>query len=236
MSDPDRSGPGINQESPTVLNWKASDKPGLAECIELLSAAFPPLTKAEQNVSLGIYRNLCQGTPLSMQMLAVHLQIPVNTIVEMLNRWWGVDFDDQNRIVGYRGLTIQPTSHRLELDDGQLLYAWCAFDTLFLPGILRTRARVESFCPTTGLPIRLIVGPEHLEHVLPKNTVMSVMIPDAARVKEKVVDHFCISVRFFHSKEAGLTWTDRHPGTFLLTINQAYTLGQKFNAIQYPRS
>ncbi|MCI0653569.1 MAG: hypothetical protein L0Y38_02220 [Methylococcaceae bacterium] len=205
------------------------------ELIELLGTAFPALIQAEQNVSLGIYRMLCRESPLTMQMLAADLQVPVNKIIETLSRWWGVDFDDQNRIVGYRGLTVQPTSHRLELNDEQLLYAWCAFDTLFLPGILRTRIRVESFCPTTDFPIRLIVSPRHLEHVQPRNTVMSFMIPKAARVKENVGDHFCHSVHFFQSEDAGLAWTGRHPGTFLLTISQAHTLAQRFNAIQYSR-
>ncbi|MGH8559120.1 MAG: organomercurial lyase [Methylococcales bacterium] len=235
MSDPDGCGPRTNHENALDPDGKAAKKPSLDELIELLGAAFPPLNQTEQDVSLGIYRMLRQGSPLTMRMLAADMQIPVSTIIEMLNRSWGVDLDYQNRIVGYRGLTVRPTNHCLELNDGQLLYAWCAFDTLFLPGILRTRARVESFCPSTGSLIRLIVGPEHLEYVQPKNTVVSFMIPQTARIKENVRDRFCHYVHFFQSKDAGLAWTGRHPGTFLLTINQAHTLGQKFDAIEYSR-
>ncbi|MGH8553838.1 MAG: hypothetical protein ACRERS_11125, partial [Methylococcales bacterium] len=133
MSDPDGCGPLTNHDNPTDFNGKAAEKPSLDELIELLCAAFPPLNRTEQELSLGIYRMLCQGSPLTMQRLAADMQTPVSTIIEMLNGWWGVDLDYQNRIIGYRGLTVRPTSHRLELNDGQLLYAWCAFDTLFIP-------------------------------------------------------------------------------------------------------
>jgi alkylmercury lyase len=227
---------GNLSERPTVLEEKPADKPSADEWIASLSNAFPRLPEAERNMALGIYRILCQGSPLSMPMLAMELQIPVDRIIEVLNRSWGVDFDDQNRIVGYRGLSVQSTDFRLEFDDERLLYAWCAFDTLFLPGILFTRARVESFCPATGLPIRLIVGPDNLELIEPEHAVMSFLIPEADRVKESVTDHFCDSVRFFHSDNAGLAWTSRRPGTILLSIDQAHTLGKEFNKTQFPRS
>jgi len=209
------------------------EKPTLDDLVEILRPAFPSLNKMEQNVSLQIYRLLCNGSPVTQQMLAESLQIPIKTIHEMLNRWWGIHFDQQNRIVAYWGLTIQPTRHCFDVD-GQVLYTWCAWDTLFLPEILQTHARVESLCATTDTQIRLNLSPNRVEHVQPENAVISFLTPDAARVKENVVDHFCCSVHFFKSEEAGRVWTGQHPGTFLLTIDQAHTLGRKINAMQYP--
>jgi alkylmercury lyase-like protein len=48
-----------------------------------------------------------------------------------------------------------------------------------------------------------------------------------------VVANFCHFVHFFHSSEAGEIWIAEHPGTFLLSIEEAYALGKGKNAAQY---
>ena len=206
--------------------------PSLNDLAEILSSVFPRLNRTEQKVSLQIYQLLSHGDPITPQYVADSLQIPIETINEMLNHWWGIDYDDCNQIIAYWGLSIRPTQHCFEID-GQMMYAWCAWDTLFLPEILKASARVESSCATTRSRIRLTLSSDHVDHVQPKNAVISFMTPDAARVKENVVANFCHSVHFFKSEDAGRVWTDKHPGTFLLTIDQAHTLGRKFNAMQY---
>lgn len=210
-----------------------TERPTLDDLVDILRPAFPSLNKLEQKVSLQIYRLLCKGSPVTQQMLAESLQIPIEIIHEMLVRWWGIHFDHQDRIIAYWGLTIQPTQHCFEIN-GQVLYAWCAWDTLFLPEILQIPARVESLCATTRARIRLTISPNRVEHVQPKYTVISFMTPEAARAKENVVTHFCHFVHFFESQEAGLVWTGQHTGTFLLTIDEAHRLGRKINAVQYP--
>ena len=211
----------------------STKRPLLNDLVEILSLAFPRLNPLEQKVSLQIHRLLAQGHPLPRQHVADSLQLPVESINDMLNRWWGIHYDNQSQIVGYWGLSIHPTQHRFEVD-GQTLFTWCAWDTLFLPEILKASARVESSCATTRSSIRLTLSPDGLDHIDPSNAVVSFITPDAARVKENVVTHFCDSVHFFKSEDAGLEWTGQHPGTFLLTIDQAHTLGRKINAMQYP--
>ncbi len=214
------------------MQSKAIENLTLDDFVEALRPAFPRFNPVEQNVSIQIHRLLAQGRPLERQNIADHLQMPLNHINEMLNRWWGIHYDQQNRIIAYWGLSIRPTQHRFEVN-GQTMYAWCAWDTLFLPEILKASARVESSCATTRSRIRLTLSPDRVDHVQPKNAVISFMTPDAARVKENVVAHFCHSVHFFKSEDAGRVWTNQHPGTFLLTIGEAHTLGRKINAMQY---
>ncbi|MCI0666689.1 MAG: alkylmercury lyase MerB [Methylococcaceae bacterium] len=211
----------------------AIENPNLEDLVERLRPAFPSLNASEQKVSIQIYRLLGKGSPVTRQMLAESLEMPIETIHKLLNRWWGIHFDDRNRIVGYWGLTLEPTRHRFEVDDKRL-YAWCAWDTLFLPEILQTRARVESECATTRTKIRLTLSPERVEQFQPGNAAISFMTPEAARVQENVVTHFCHFVHFFESEDAGLAWTGRHSGSFLLTIDQAHRLGRKINAMRYP--
>src|SRR5439155_14324278 len=68
---------------------------------------------------------------------------------------------DRQRMIGFWGLSIGPMPHRL-IVNRQSLYAWCAWDTLFLPELLGVTAEIESRCPTTGRPITLTVDGTHV--------------------------------------------------------------------------
>lgn len=43
------------------------------------------------------------------------------------------------RIIGFLGLSLTETPHRLEVGDATL-YAWCAWDALFLSRLIQDRA------------------------------------------------------------------------------------------------
>jgi len=89
----------------------------------------------------------------------------------------GLEGADEKRIVG-AALTVNPTPHRVRFESKQL-YAWCALDTLFIPGFVGSMATVESRCPTSDASIRLTVTPERVETVDPIGTVISVVLPGA---------------------------------------------------------
>ncbi len=129
-----------------------------------------------------------------------------------------------------------PMHHRLVVGD-RTLYAWCAWDCLFLPEILGLTARVESPCPETGETIRLTVGPDGAKVMSHGALVVSALLPDADAFSgdtAKTMTSFCHYVFFFASPEAGERWTARHEGTFLLTLEQAFELGHRKNAAQFP--
>ena len=56
---------------------------------------------------------------------------------------------------------LDPAGQRLTIAP----YAWCAWDTLFLPARLGQAARVTSACPVTGELITLTVTPEGLTEI-----------------------------------------------------------------------
>jgi alkylmercury lyase len=137
-------------------------------------------------------------------------------------------------VIGFWGLTITELSptHRLEVN-GRNLFAWCAWDTLFLPGILEATARVESACPTTGEMISLVVSPRGVVETSHRDAVVSFLTPDRD-FDADVIQSFCHFVHFFASREAGETWTAEHPGTFLLPLDDAFELGRRVNALNFP--
>lgn len=90
---------------------------------------------------------------------------------------FGLERDDQDRIVG-AALTTNATPHRVHFDARQR-YAWCALDTLFIPGLVGRSAIIESTCPTSRAPIRLTVTPEGVDDVEPAGAATTVVLPDA---------------------------------------------------------
>lgn len=158
--------------------------------------------------------------------------LPLAQVDQVLGNWYGVFNDATGGIIGYWGLALREMKHRFRVN-GRPLYAWCAWDTLFLPEILAAAAEVESACPVSGEAIRLTVSLLGVEAVHPGSTVVSFVTPERAKVEEDVVLNFCHYVHFFRSAEAAQGWLSQHPGTRLLTVDQAWTLGRNKNVFQY---
>jgi alkylmercury lyase len=131
-----------------------------------LAAATPTFDEDEQRLALTLYRLLADGEPVEHGALAALTGVPLARVSELLGRWPGVYTDDSDRIVGFWGLSIQPMEQRLLVTD-RVLYAWCAWDTLFLPELLAKPAEVQSRCPTTGERISLTVTGTDIADVQP---------------------------------------------------------------------
>ena len=87
----------------------------------------------------------------------------------------GLERDAGGRIVG-AALTTTRTPHAVTVA-GRSLFAWCALDTLFIPGLLDEVAEVESTCPVSQAPIRLTVTPDGVSAVSPPETALTVVLP-----------------------------------------------------------
>lgn len=197
--------------------------------------AHPKLEALGRRLSLELYRTLVEGAPVPRGVLARRLDVPQETVDRILDSWPGVFSDSKRRVVGYWGLSLPSAyggPHRFTIDD-RCFSAWCAWDTLFLPELLGRTARVESTSPHSRAPVRVTISPERVERVEPCEASMSFLVPDAAGVRNDVVANFCHFIHFFPSREAGESWTARRPGTFVLSIDDAYALGRRKNAAQY---
>ena len=196
---------------------------------------FPKLDVFDQRLSLNLYRLLAAGHPVSAASLAERLGASVQTVRQILECWPGVFFDSHQRVVGYWGLSIAEfysSPHRMTID-GKTLSAWCGWDTLFIPELLARETLVESTCPMPGSTINLVVTPDGVEHIEPAAAHISFLLPDAAAVQKNIVSTFCHFVHFFPSRQAGEIWVEQHPGTFMLSIDEAYEIARRKNKAQY---
>jgi alkylmercury lyase len=201
-----------------------------AELAGRLTCCAQDVSERDRRVQLALFRLLAGGEPVEPTRLAAETGVPAAEVVELLGRWWGVRTDD-GRVVAFQGLSVVQAPHRLKVD-GQALYTWCAWDTLFLPQLLGTPAAVESTCPTTGATVSLDVGPDGPAELSPAEAVMSFIDPGES-FGDNVIQSFCRFVHFFASPEAAEHWTESHAGTYVMPIEDGYEIGRRTNAAQW---
>jgi alkylmercury lyase len=200
----------------------------LEELADRIVGAIPRFEPTSRRVAVGLYRLLAEGSPVSVGRLAEILDMPGEAISPILSRY-PVFYDEQGAIIGFGGLTVAKMPPHLFRVDGRTLYVWCAWDSLFIPGILGKTAEVTSLDPFTRGSISLTVAPDGVQHVRPETTVVSFLTPDRTFDRDVIVN-FCHFVHFFRSSEVGEAWTAQHPGTFLLSVEDAFALGRLTNA------
>jgi alkylmercury lyase len=201
--------------------------------LQSVVALRPIENEAEQVFALALYQLLAKGKPVRREELAAILNRPSSEVWGTLSNWPSlIEWDDNRRVMGFAGLTLEPTRHRL-ITDGVTLFAWCAWDTLFIPTILGVTANVESTCPETGRAISLTVSASGVTHAEPSGVVMSFPHTTLAAMNENVRANFCQHVFFFSSIEDGTAWTNRTPGTIVLNLEEAFELGVRKNALQF---
>jgi alkylmercury lyase len=178
-----------------------------------------------------ILQLLAQGQPVSNEQLAFASGHPLETIEPALRKLEadGCEFDGEGNLIGLE-LTLKPTPHHF-YTNGNHLYAWCALDALFLPGLIGQTAEVESACPVTGKTIRLTVTPEGVTEVHPAETVVSEVLPGftpscTPSRKTGPGSASCSQTHFFSSRRAAETWLQDHPKIAILTLEEACQLAR----------
>lgn len=186
---------------------------------------FPDGTPLSKRVLLTLYRKIAEGRPVHKQALASLLNIDELDLKIILDELppSNIVFDKEDYIIGYRGLSQEPSDHHLMIK-GIKLYAWCAFDCLFIPELLGCKIEVKSQCPETKEEIHLILSPNTIDKMCPQTIFVSFITPDLDTYQSDLRRNFCCHVNFFSSEEAGNSWTKRNEGTVLLGLEQAFAL------------
>ena len=215
------------------MSAEALARNSLDTLLDRIVGLRPGTGRYARQFALQLYRLLARGEPVRVEELAEMLNRRSLQMRRTIESWPSlIQQDEQKRVMGFGGLSLERTKHRFTVE-GRSLYTWCAWDSLFIPEIIGKTAHVQSECPVTGLPISVTVRPNSISQCDPPEAVVSFLLPDAMDLKQDVRGSFCQYVHFFASRDAGDEWTRRNEGTFLLTVSEAFELGQRKNASQF---
>jgi alkylmercury lyase len=192
----------------------------------------PSSRRTDQEFALHLFRLLARGRPVRREELAASLNRSSAEVWETVKSWPRlIQLDEERRIVSFGGLTLEPTRHTMSID-GNTLYAWCAWDTLFIPEILSKTVDVASTCPQTGQLISLTVSPTRVRADKP-GIVLSLPNPGLAAMEANARASFCEYVFFFESLRAGTAWIGDQIHLTFVSLDDAFALGRRKNAMQF---
>lgn len=179
-------------------------------------------------VTIKTIQALARGKPVSPNELAKIWGVPLEQVRPVLAgavEAGRAEVDSRGDLVS-GVLSLNPTAHQISMDN-QHLYAWCAYDAIYTPGVVGKTARIVSQDPVTGESIRVTITPEGVEDVRPEGTVVSVVGgktdmrggPDSPR---------CSQMLFFGSRESANQWLQGRSNVSILTVEEAFEIARQF--------
>lgn len=201
---------------------------------QLFEVAIPGFSPEEQRAGLVLHGELAKGEPVAAAQFAAALGTSVGEAEAVLNASALRPFvyaGEDGRVVGFFGLSTVHTHHQFSIN-GRTLWAWCALDSLFLPELLGETAKVDSLDPEDGQRVRLTISPGRVEAVEPQEVTVSMLRPDTVDFTSvtRIIATACHHIFFFASRASGERWVAKHPGKWLLSLDEACALAKRQNA------
>ena len=209
--------------------------PSLDTLDAAIASACPDLGAEEQQVAVAVFRLLATGEPVSVPALGAATGRPAEQVETTLWSWPAVFRDDHDQVVGFTGLSItEMPPHRIR-HAGVDLYAWCAWDPLFLARIIGD-LEVATQDPVSGELITYrIAGDGTISDASHADAVLSFLRPDR-RWDDDVMTTFCHYVLQFAGPDSAGRWTAEHPGTFTISLDDALELARRHTARMFGRA
>ncbi len=111
-----------------------------------------------------------------------------------------VQLDDNGRLLGIAGLTVEPSRHQLDID-GTIRWTWCALDALGILGALEADGTVRSTDPRSGDPVEISFKGGKPEG----DTTLFIL---GGYDGGNVVEDWCPLVNFFATRDAAEAWVE----------------------------
>lgn len=193
----------------------------VGQVIQALKARRPdPPNRESALFERAVIQLLAEGKSVSAQELAEKTGDPVEWVADAFAQMQrgGCQFNEAGELIG-SALTLTPTRHQLRIKD-QLLYAWCALDTLFIPAFVGQAVQIESTCPVTGISIHLMVTPDGIDTLYPESIVLSIVT--SKQCTSGLNGSFCGRIHFFRDSPSAQTWAEEHDDVVILSAADAY--------------
>jgi len=193
-----------------------------------LAAAIPALDGDGRGLAAAVLRLLSAGEPVSVPAVAAAARMPEPMCESMLRSWPAALWDARGRVTGFWGLALAEMPHHIRYA-GVDLYAWCAWDPMFLARVIGD-LQVATADPVTGEAITYRVGPDGaITGASHPDSVLSFLHP-AQPWDDDVMTTFCHYVLHFTSPASAERWVAAHPGTFVISLGDAAELAARHSA------
>jgi alkylmercury lyase len=171
---------------------------------------------------------LSRGKPVSPEQLAEIWEVPLEQVRSVLAGAvlaGRAEVNSQGDLVGGI-LSLIPTPHRISIG-GKQLYAWCAYDAIYVPGLVGKTAEISTQDPITGDPIKIIITPDSVADVQPEGSVVSVVgVESDMRGGPK--SPRCTQMLFFGSRDSAHQWLQGRPDMSILTAEEVFEIARQF--------
>ena len=211
--------------------------PDLRTLNAALLRVFPKMSRSGSELGLVLYRELLKGSVVRRVDLAALVGKPTREVVAILQEpgmRCQVLYDEARAVIGFAGLSVQPTTHAFRVGDGSA-FVWCAWDGFFIPPLLGVSAELATVCPSCKSSVHISVSAQGAQPDGVTHPVMSFLSPDAnhCRGVEDSIASFCNRVNVFCSKCCADTSGAEIGESFLLSLHEAFDLGLLYNASRF---
>ncbi len=187
-------------------------KKGLIEAYRAAYDAVPQeALDLDIRVTVKTMQALARGKPVSPGQLAEIWEVPLEQVRAILKQAVAkgqAQIDDQGNLVG-GVLSLVPTPHRISVD-GTRLYAWCAYDAVYAPGVLGKTVDIVSQDFVTGETIRLSITPTGVSKGHPEDTWVTVVSTNTDYLGGPEGPR-CSQMLFFGSRQSAEIWAENRP-------------------------
>ncbi len=182
---------------------RAGDR-GITDIAAKVVAALPSLDGRQRRVGRAVYRLLAAGRPATPASVAPMADLgPEEAAAVMAGL--PTARRQAGAVTAFLGLQAEPGAHRLRFA-GVDCWTWCAWDTLFIPALVGSRALVESTCPVTRTTVVVEVDPvDGVVAAEPAGALLT-FLRSPRPYGGDIVDSFCRWMHFVSGPVAGERW------------------------------
>jgi alkylmercury lyase len=179
-------------------------------------------------VTIKTIQALSRGNPVPPEQLAEIWEMPIEHVSSILERAsvnGQAQVDAQGNLIG-GVLSLVPTTNRIAFD-GDELYAWCAYDAIYAPGVVGKTANIVSEDPLTREPIKVTISPSGVQNVQPAGAVVSVVNANTD-FRAGPTSPRCSLQLFFSSRDSATRWLGDRTDVIILSVEEVFEIARQF--------
>lgn len=198
--------------------------------VELIDRGLSDFAGDRSTLFVRVLRQLARGRPVTaadVDAMIADLDLDTHEARAFLDP--RSEHDAAGNVVGF-GLTLNPTPHRVTIED-TAAFAWCALDTLVFASLLEKTVNVESTAPETGAVTRLAVGPDGVSRVDPPEALITLPVIDPEHADTSTVAAiwatFCHRSYLFPSHDEARRWASGNDRVEVASLDEGFALARR---------